>query len=156
MSERFSIRCRRAQAVVVACVIAASFTACAGSAPLRCPGEFDPSGFTRRQLERHGTGDIPVASATTFDNVRATVENRHGWIEQNYPNVVSVDVGDGWGVSYTNNKYGDTTFHRRADHMIVVVVKTKADCPDPARGQLMLLDRHDDRVPVRFVYASER
>src|SRR5262245_61566856 len=99
--ERNANRRTIAVDVVLLLLLGAAFAGCGRAAHVHCPGQFDPSQFTTEQLEKHGTSDIPVTAATTLDNVRWTVEHRTGWITANYHNVVSVDVGTGWGVSYT-------------------------------------------------------
>jgi hypothetical protein len=123
-----------------------------GPSTARCPNEFSPSKLSRKQLEKHGIADIPESSATARENVRWAVEHRRSWIKDNYPGVVSVEIGPGWGVTYTNDQYGNTSYHHAKDYMVVAVVETLGDCPDPERGQLMVLDSENNRVPVRFEY----
>jgi hypothetical protein len=108
--------------------------------------------MTSSELEHHGVGDIPEGSATTLESVQWAVEHRRGWIARNYPKVSSVDVGPGWGVTYTHDQYGNTTYHHTKDYMVVTVVADKSACPDPDRGQLMVIARNYRRVPVRFEY----
>lgn len=112
--------------------------------------------MTDAQLKDHGIGDIPERGSTTLETVRWAVEHRKGWIEKNYPDVASVDVGPGWGVTYSNDQYGNKTYHRAKDHMVVTVVGRKAACPDPERGKLFVLAEDGVRVPVRFAYLSPK
>lgn len=119
-----------------------------------CPGQFDPSDLSQAQLRRENIGRIPEQGATTRDTVAATVAQRRGWIKQNYRGVVDVAVGDGWGVTYTRDQYGNVTFHRDDDHMIVTTINAKANCPDPERGTLLIFGPENLRVPVWFVYRS--
>ncbi len=108
--------------------------------------------MTDAQLKRHGIADIPEQAATSLSSVRWAVEHRKGWISENYPDISSVDVAPGWGVTYSNDQYGTTTYHRGKDHMVVAVVSSKTACPDPERGKLFVLGQDGARVPVRFEY----
>lgn len=143
--------------VAAVVVIVGSFVGCGkGAQAARCPGEFEPGKMTDRQLKAHGIGDIPERSATSLENATWVVNHRAGWIKTNYPDVSSVSVGEGWGVTYSNNQYGDTTYHRRKDYMVVTVVKGKPACPDPDRGRLFVLAEDGLRVPVRFSYLPSK
>jgi hypothetical protein len=57
-------------------------------------------------------------------------------------------------VNYTRDKYGNITYHRRPDFMIVTTVQARSDCPDPDRGTLLIFGAKGLRVPVRFAYRS--
>lgn len=117
-----------------------------------CPGQFDPSDLSRAQLRQENIGRIPEQGATSRETVAQTVAQRRGWIRENYRGVLDVAVGDGWGVTFTRDQLGDVTFHREDDHMIVTTVNSKANCPDPERGTLLIIGPEGLRVPVWFVY----
>lgn len=119
-----------------------------------CPGQFDPGRLSQSELRREGIGKIPERDATTEDHVNETVVRRRGWIERNYPGVVDVAIGEGWGVTYTRDQYGNITYHRAPDHMIVTTVGMRKACPDPERGTLLIFGSEGLRVPVRFQYRS--
>ena len=108
--------------------------------------------MTDEQLEKLGIAGIPERPATSEKNVRWVVDHRHGWIERNYPDIVDVSEGDGWGVTYSNDRYGNTTYHHSGDYIVVATVSRATSCPDPARGNLFLLDEDNTRVPVRFEF----
>jgi hypothetical protein len=133
----------------------ASFAACSSGPQARpCPGQFDPGKLSDRALRRENIGKLPERGATTRDNVERTIAQRRGWIEQNYAGVEVVQVADGWGVTYTRDQYGDVTFTRARDFLILTTVKTRSDCPDPERGTLLIFGPGGLRVPVRFAYQS--
>jgi hypothetical protein len=117
-----------------------------------CPGQSDPGRMTDRQLKKHGIGGIPERPATARENVEWALDHRRKWIEENYRGVVDVVVGEGWGVAYSNDQYGNKTYHRERDHMLVTIVSAKSSCPDPERGILFVIARDGMRVPVRFAY----
>lgn len=119
-----------------------------------CPGQYDPSDIKTSQLKRENIGRFPERGATTRAFVERTIVQRREWIEKNYAGVVEVAIDDGWGVTYTRNKYGDISFHRKADYLILTTVKTRKDCPDPERGTLLIFGSRGLRVPVRFAYQS--
>lgn len=130
--------------------------ACASTpAATDCPGHFDPSEQSDAELRRQEFGKIPERGATSRELVTDTVALRRSWIRENYPGIETVDVGEGWGVTYSNDELGNTTFHRRADHMIVATLASQDDCPDPERGTLLVFSSDRKRVPVRFVYATD-
>jgi len=135
-------------AVGLACSHAPSGTA--------CPAPPNPSRLTDAQLAQVVISTIPKTDATKLPNVRTALARSRRFIKQNYPDVVEVGVGKGWGVSYTLDQYGNDTFHHTPDHMIVAVVATRSACPDPARGTLFVFGKEDLRVPVRFLYRSAR
>lgn len=126
------------------------------SASTPCPGQPNPGRLTDRQLKEHGIGGIPERPATARENVEWALEHRRGWIEKNYPGVVNVVLGPGWGVTYSNDQYGNKTYHRVKDYMLVTIVGAKSSCPDPERGILFIIAREGMRVPVRFDYRSSK
>lgn len=127
---------------------------CSGRQAADCPGLFNPGRLSRSQLEREGIGRIPERGSTTLEVVRSTIERRRGWIKRNYPGVEDVASGEGWGVTYVRDQFGNITYKHADDHMIVVTMKTKQTCPDPDRGTLLILTPDGLRVPVRFAYRS--
>lgn len=127
---------------------------CSSKEATSCPGQFDPSGLSNAQLKNQELGRIPEQEATTRQSVTETIAQRRGWVERNYTAVRNVEVGQGWGLTYTRNEYGDIKFHRAPDFMIVTTVQTRSDCPDPDRGTLLIFGSDKLRVPVRFVYRS--
>ena len=127
---------------------------CAEPSTAKCPGQFNPQKLTNKQLTKHGIADIPIRPSTSQTNVRWVVDHRGDFIRKNYPDVVDVSVGDGWGVTYSNDQFGNTTYHHTPDHIVVATVAHKASCPDPVRGTLFLLDQDNDRTPVRFDFRN--
>ena len=123
---------------------------CAKAQTVACPGQFSPVGWSDETLERHGIANIPMRPATSLANVRWVVAHRGDFIRKNYPDVVDVTDGFGWGVTYSNDKYGNTTYHHDPDHIVVATVSKKTSCPDPSRGTLFLLDKDNDKTPVRW------
>jgi hypothetical protein len=132
-------------------IAAAALAGCAQHSGTVCPGQTDPGRLTTRQLIAHGIGGIPERGSTARERVVWAVDHRRGWIERNYPDVVDVVAGPGWGVTYSNDQYGNTTYHHVKDYMVVTIVGTKAACPDPERGILFIIGRNE-RIPVRFEY----
>jgi hypothetical protein len=141
---------------VLALVVALAVGGCASEQATSCPRQFDPAGLSNAELQNEEFGKIPERQATTRQTVTDTVALRRGWIERNYPGVQAVEVGAGWGVTFTRDQLGNITFHRDPDHMIVTTVATRSDCPDPDRGALLVFSSGGERVPVRFVYRSPR
>jgi hypothetical protein len=141
---------------VLTLVVALAVGGCASEQAISCPRQFDPAGLSNAELQHEEFGKIPEREATTRQTVTDTVELRRGWIERNYPGVQAVEVGEGWGVTFTRDQLGNITFHRDPDHMIVTTVATRSDCPDPDRGALLVFSSGGERVPVRFVYRSPR
>ena len=127
--------------------------ACASTpATTGCPGHFDPSEMSDAELRRQELGKIPERGSTSRETVTDTVALRRSWIEENYRGVETVAVGEGWGVTYTNDELGNKTFHRGPDHIIVATLASRGDCPDPERGTLLVFSSDGKRVPVRFVF----
>lgn len=126
-----------------------------GAGGFACPTEFTPVGKTNAELEKANIATIPRQEATTKANVLAAERKSRRFIKQNYPNVLDVGVGRGWGVNYTQDPYGKITFHRRPDYMVVVVVRSRGDCPDPERGTLFVFGNDGLRAPVQFLYREK-
>jgi len=142
-------------ALVCLGIVALTSTAgCSREQAIPCPGQFDPSGLSAVELKREGISKIPEQEATTREHVTKTIDQQHGWIERNYEAVVDVGIGDGWGVAFTRDQYGNITYHRGRDYLILTTVETKDDCPDPDRGTLLIFGTEGLRVPVRFAYRS--
>lgn len=138
--------------VAILCIAAA----CSGDPETKnCPGQFDPGGLSDTELRRH-YGELPESTATTEESVRATIDERRGFLERQYSGVVDVEAGEGWGVSYTRDELGNVTFHRKPDRMVVVTQEKRSDCRDPERGTVLLFTPSGDRVPVRFVYLAPK
>ena len=139
---------------VTAILLSAAVACTTDKAARACPGQYNPSRIKTSQLKRENIGRIPERGATTREFVEQTIVQRRTWIEKNYSGVVDIAVDDGWGVTYTRNQYGDITFHRTPDFLILTTVETRKDCPDPERGTLLIFGKKGLRVPVRFAYQS--
>ena len=110
--------------------------------------------MTQSQLEQANIATIPKQGATTEANVRAALKRSRTFFKQNYTGIVETGVGKGWGVTYSQDQYGNQTFHHAPDRMIVVLMDKSSNCPDPGQGTLFLYGKGDLRVPVRFLYRS--
>jgi hypothetical protein len=142
--------------IAAAAIVGVLATGCSGSTPkgLSCPSPLEPTHMTDAQLGQLNIASIPRQGATSLQNVkRALVRSRH-FIRTNYLDVVEIGIGPGWGVSYSQDQYGNDAFHHSADHMIYAVVGKRSECPDTSRGTLFVFGEgtEDLRVPVRFLY----
>lgn len=138
-------------AVVVA-VLAASLS-CGGPEIANCPGQEDPSRMSNAELEAGGRRSVPERDAVTREIVNRTLADRRAYLERNFRDVENVATGDGFGVSYTLDQFGNATFHRERDYMIVVTMRNRTACPDTTQGGTLFVFGPDGhRVPVRFVY----
>jgi hypothetical protein len=117
-----------------------------------CPVDVDPSHMTQAELERANIAGIPKQGATTKANVDVALKRSRRFFKQNYAGIVQIGTGKGWGVTYSQDQYGNQTFHHAPDVMIVVLMDKRDNCPDPDRGTLFLYGKEDLRVPVRFLY----
>jgi hypothetical protein len=139
--------------MIATALLAVAIIACAGEPRgTSCPGQFDPSKLSQTDLQQIDIATIPRREATTAAEVSRAIAKSRRFIEQNYAGVVEVGTGRGWGVSYTQDVYGNDTFHHTPDHMVVAVVAKRSDCPDPSRGTLFVYGADALRTPVRFLY----
>jgi hypothetical protein len=117
-----------------------------------CRAALDPSHMSSKQLAQANIASIPRQAATTLANVRTAEKRSRRFIKQNYLGIVEIGIGPGWGVTYSQDQYGNNTFRHGSDRMVVAVVGKRSECPDPARGTLFVFGKGDLRVPVRFLY----
>jgi hypothetical protein len=111
--------------------------------------------MSTRELKEANIASIPRQAATKLEEVKEAEAKSRRFIRQNYGNVIDVGVGPGWGVNYTQDRFGNVTFHHAPDHMVVAVVAERRDCPDPERGTLFVFGDSGLRVPVRFLYDAK-
>jgi len=104
------------------------------------------------QLRQANIAFIPEQGTTSLANVRRAAQRSRGFIRRNYPGVVEVGIGKGWGIYYTLDQYGDKSFHHSRDHMVAVALGKRSECPGPDTGTLFVFGNDDVRVPVRFLY----
>lgn len=145
----------RAFLVLATIVVMLAGQSCSRVHTRACPGQFDPSRFTQAQLKEANIGRIPETGATTKESVSWVVKNHGGWIRRNYPGVVKIEVGRGWGVTVTRDQYGDMHFTHKPDNLVMTTVSHRSDCPDPERGTLLVFNSEKLRVPVVFAYRTD-
>ena len=139
--------------LAAAFVVIASISCARGTSVANCPGQENPRGKTDAELDASARRSVPEKAAVTRESVNWTVHNRRAYLERNFRDVEAVGAGDGFGISYTLDKFGKATYHRERDYMIVVTMRNKTACPDTIEGgTLFVFGRDGDRVPVRFVY----
>lgn len=139
---------------IVGLITALVLGGCSTNESISCPRQFDPGGLADAQLKNLEFGRIPDRGATTRESVTKTIQLRRNWIERNYRGVEALEVGEGWGVTYSRDELGNITFHREPDHIIVTTVTERSDCPDPEKGTLLIFNSEKQRVPVRFEYRA--
>ena len=145
---------RRLGTLVATLVLTAGGSCSRGAPVSACPGQQNPVNLSRSQLQLRGPGIVPERGATTKSNVASMVRQRRGYLEKTYRGVAKVYTGDGWGITRTNDQYGNITYHRRHDYMVVVEFAAARHCPDTSNGTLALLDPEGRRVPIKFVHRA--
>jgi hypothetical protein len=144
------------KAFILGALFLVAFAGCKrGPGGFVCPGQFDPSHKSTRELKKLNIASIPRQEATKLAEVKEAEQKSRRFIRQNYQHVIDIGVGRGWGVNYTQDRFGNVSFHHVPDYMVVVVVAEHGDCPDPERGTLFVFGYSGLRVPARFLFAEK-
>ncbi len=122
-----------------------------------CPGQFDPaSERTREWFRRPNADGLPERGTTTRLRVLSAIDDSRVFLRDRYQGVESVDVGGGWGVTFSADRDGEVSYHREPDYMAVVTLAQRADCPSGPMAMLFLDTPQGRGVPVLFRYRTSR
>jgi hypothetical protein len=117
-----------------------------------CPGQSTwRAASTDAELSADG---LPPRGATTLVSVRWAAENARASLHRNFVGVMRVDVGAGWGVTYSVDSKQKISFHRAPDHLVVVTLGERSECPTGPLLNHFVEGKTGGRVPVRFLYRS--
>lgn len=123
-----------------------------------CPGQIDPvnpDAAAQRWLSHPNADGLPQQGTTTFSQTIASIAQDRASVEQTYDGVVSIGIGPGWGVTYSEDRPFHSVDHHAPDYEAVVTLDSRSHCPSGALSNHFLTTPDNRRgVPVLFRYRT--